>query len=56
MLDVIASLDDIASRNQVADRLTPQLVAEHPRDSVFWQGLVKPQSPRDHSSDTPKPF
>ncbi len=56
VLDVIASLDDMASRNQVADRLIPQLVAEHPRDSVFWQGLVKPQSPRDHSSDTPKPF
>lgn len=53
VLDVIASLDDMASRSNVADRLLPRLVAEHPRDSTFWQGLVKPQGPRDHARDSP---
>ncbi|MDP9904789.1 Abi family protein [Arthrobacter bambusae] len=48
VLDVIASLDDMAVRSGVADPLLPQLVEEHPRDSAFWEGLVRPQSPRDH--------
>lgn len=53
VIDVIASLDDLASRGNLAGQVLPQLVAEHARDSAFWQGLVKPQSPRDHSRDTP---
>lgn len=53
VLDVIASLDDMATRGHVAGPLLPRLVAGHPRDSVFWQGLTRPQSPRDHSRDTP---
>lgn len=51
--DIIASLDDMASRGGVGDRVLPRLVVEHARDSAFWQGLVKPQSPRDHTRDTP---
>lgn len=53
VLDVITSLDDMAARGDVADPLLPRLVADHPRDSAFWQGLTRPQSPRDHSRDTP---
>lgn len=53
IVDIIASLDDMASRGDVGDRLLPQLVVEHARDSAFWQGLVRPQSPRDHTRDTP---
>lgn len=52
VLDVIASLDDIASRTGVADPLLPRLVAQHGRGSEFWKGLSDPQSPRDHVSDT----
>lgn len=51
VVDVIASLDDMAARGEVADPLLPRLVAQNVRDSAFWQGLVRPQSPRDHGSD-----
>lgn len=51
--DVIASLDDMATRGKVAEPLLPQLVAQHGRESEFWQGLTRPQSPRDHSRETP---
>lgn len=50
VLDVIASLDDMASRGNAADPVLPQLVERHPRDSFFWEGLARPQSPRDHSA------
>lgn len=53
VLDVIASLDDMAVRSRVADPILPQLVAEHKRDSTFWQGLADPQSPRDHGRNNP---
>ncbi len=53
VLDVIASLDDIACRTGVADPLLPRLVADYGRNSAFWQGLAKPQSPRDHGRDGP---
>ncbi|MGL5866899.1 MAG: hypothetical protein ACRCYX_13710 [Dermatophilaceae bacterium] len=49
VIDVIASLDDVASRGGVADPLLPRLAAQHAVASEFWHGLVKPQSPRDHS-------
>nr|WP_227993201.1 Abi family protein [Pseudactinotalea sp. HY160] len=52
VLDIIASLDDMASRGGVAEPLLPRLVAEHDRGSEFWLGLCKPQSPRDHADDT----
>lgn len=48
VLDVIASLDDLAMRGKVADPLLPRLFEEHARDSTFWKGLAQPQSPRDH--------
>ncbi len=53
IVDIIASLDDMASRGDVGNKVLPQLVVEHARDSAFWQGLVKPQSPRDHAQDRP---
>ena len=53
-LDVIASLDDITARGGVVGPLLPKLAAEHDRASGFMQGLAKPQSPRDHSRDTPR--
>lgn len=49
VLDVIASLDDMASRSGIADPLLPRLVAQHDRASEFWQGLARPQNPRDHA-------
>jgi abortive infection bacteriophage resistance protein len=48
VLDVIASLDDMLVRSQTADAVLPALVQHPQRDSTFWQGLVKPQNPRDH--------
>lgn len=54
VLDVIASLDDMAARGGVADPLLPKLAAEHDRASEFMQGLARPQSPRDHARDTPR--
>lgn len=50
VLDVIASLDDLTARSGIADPVIPQLVEQHPRDSAFWEGLVRPQSPRDHQA------
>lgn len=48
VLDVIASLDDLAARSGVTCPVLPQLIEQHPRGSVFWEGLVRPKSPRDH--------
>ncbi|MEU8621860.1 Abi family protein [Streptomyces sp. NPDC048623] len=48
VLDVIASLDDVAIRGKVADPVLPQVAKQHPRDCLFWEGLARPQSPRDH--------
>lgn len=48
VLDIVASLDDIATRGRVADPILPGLVEQHDRDSSFWQGLAHPQNPRDH--------
>ncbi|WP_246118277.1 Abi family protein [Corynebacterium canis] len=53
VLDVIASLDDMAVRSGVAVSILPRLVADYSRDSTFWQGLIRPQSPRDHGRNTP---
>ncbi len=53
VLDVITSLDDIAARGGLAEPLLPLLAAEHHRDSEFWLGLCKPQSPRDHGLEAP---
>lgn len=50
VLDVVASLDDMASRGNAADPVLPLLLERHTRDSVFWKGLARPQSPRDHSA------
>lgn len=48
VLDVIASLDDMAVRGKVSDAAIPQLFHDHGSNSTFWEGLVAPQSPRDH--------
>lgn len=48
VIDVIASLDDIARRSRVSVPLLPKLVEQHPREVGFWEGLVQPQSPRDN--------
>lgn len=48
VLDIVASLDDLATRSGVADRVLPQLVEQYLADSVFWEGLTRPKSPRDH--------
>lgn len=51
VLDVIASLDDMAARGDAADPLLPRLIEVHDRGSEFWQGISRPQNPRDHSRD-----
>ncbi|MGO4604665.1 Abi family protein [Terrabacter sp. 2YAF2] len=51
ILDVLASLDDMLTRSGTADPVLPELVQRHPRDSTFWQGLARPQNPRDYSPD-----
>lgn len=48
VLDIVASLDDIAVRGKVAAPLLPNLASQH-RERPFWDGLAKPQSPRDHA-------
>jgi abortive infection bacteriophage resistance protein len=48
VIDIVASLDDVASRGQVADPLLPQLIKEYGRHHEFWEGLARPQTPRDH--------
>ncbi len=48
VLDVVASLDDVAIRGKVADPVLPQVVEQYPRGGLFWEGLARPQSPRDH--------
>lgn len=50
ILDVVASLDDMASRGNVADPVLPLLVERHSLTPSFWEGLARPQSPRDHST------
>ncbi|MDF4253671.1 Abi family protein [Streptomyces sp. WMMB303] len=48
VLDVIASLDDVATRGKVADPVLVKVAEQHPRGGLFWEGLARPQSPRDH--------
>lgn len=48
VVDIIASLDDIGLRSRVSEPLLPKLLDRHTRDSAFWEGLVRPQSPRDN--------
>lgn len=48
VVDIIASLDDIGQRSRVSEPLLPKLLEQHARDSAFWDGLVRPQSPRDN--------
>lgn len=50
VVDVIASLDDILVRGKAASPLLPELVQQHDGKSVFWQGLTRPQNPRDHKA------
>ena len=49
VLDVIVSLDDMTAKAGITSPVLPQLVADHDRASEFWQGLVQPLNPRDHS-------
>ncbi len=48
VLDVVASLDDILVRSRTADPVLPGVVQQHSGDPAFWQGLTRPQNPRDH--------
>ncbi|MBE5488569.1 hypothetical protein E3G71_001070 [Mycobacteroides abscessus] len=48
VLDVIASLDDILVRGNTGAPILPELVQRHERTSIFWQGLSRPQNPRDN--------
>lgn len=48
VVDIIASLDDIGRRSRVSDPLLPKLLDQYARDSAFWEGLVRPQNPRDN--------
>ncbi|MFI6868425.1 Abi family protein [Nocardia sp. NPDC050406] len=50
VLDVVASLDDVLVRSGTANPVLPVLIQQHRRDSQFWQGLARPQNPRDHKS------
>ncbi len=50
ILDVVSSLDDFAVRGMSARPVLPSLIAEHSRNSAFWQGLLRPVSPRDHQA------
>lgn len=50
ILDVVASLDDMLVRARIADPMLSALAQQHPRDSGFWQGLARPQNPRDHEA------
>ncbi|ALM19085.1 Abi family protein [Mycobacteroides abscessus] len=48
VLDVIASLDNILDRGRTGNAILPELVQRHERTSIFWQGLSRPQNPRDN--------
>lgn len=50
VIDVIASLDDMALRGGIADQLLPELVERYGQESDFWRGLATPQAPRDHGT------
>ena len=50
VLDAIASLDNMLIRGKPAEPVLPELVKQHGRDSAFWQGLARPESPRDHQT------
>lgn len=50
VLDVIASLDDMTARAGVAAPLLPRLIQGHDHTGEFWQGLSRPQSPRDNGA------
>ena len=49
-LDVIASLDDILARGASREPLLPELVRNDRHKAAFWEGLSRPQEPRDHRS------
>lgn len=48
VLDVVASLDDVLLRADAGEPVLPELVEQHDQKSAFWQGLARPQNPRDH--------
>lgn len=48
VLDVIASLDDLTARAGLDGSVLSALLTEHRTGSVFWDGLARPQAPRDH--------
>lgn len=48
VLDVVASLDDILVRGKTGTPIFSELVQQHDRNSIFWQGLSRPQNPRDN--------
>lgn len=50
VVDVVASLDDVLVRSGTAGPVLSELAQQYPRDSAFWQGLTRPQNPRDHKA------
>lgn len=50
VIDIIASLDDITYRSRGAEPLLPTIAEQHPRHSRFWEGLVRPQTPKDRQA------
>lgn len=51
VLDVVASLDDMALRSKAGDPVLPSLADHHNRESEFWRGLTTPQVTRDHAAE-----
>ena len=50
VIDVVASLDDLAARGNVGGGLLSELFEEYGQVPDLWAGLAKPQAPRDHES------
>ncbi|MDP9903258.1 Abi family protein [Arthrobacter bambusae] len=50
VLDIVASVDDLLVRSGTAGPLFPQRVEQYSLDAAFREGLVRPQSPRDHTT------
>ena len=49
VLDVVASLDDIVVKADAGEAVLPGLVAELSSVVGFWDGLMDPKNPRDHT-------
>ena len=48
VIDIVASLSDVLVRGNANRPTLPDLVGQHRQHEQFWEGLVRPVSPRDH--------